>query len=93
MAAVAGVSSPIHRMFFHSREQLITPASVRLLTLRRQADCGKAETQLGYKATSIEAAFRLAYRHFVERGLIAGGRADDALAEGSRVITGEDTQH
>ncbi|GLZ32397.1 dihydroflavonol-4-reductase [Lentzea sp. NBRC 105346] len=52
------------------REQLLTPAAVRLLTQRRRADCTKARTELGFAPTSIEDSIREAYEDFVRRGLI-----------------------
>ena len=47
-----------------------TPASVRLLRMRRRADCSKAARELGYQPTGIEPAVREAYEWFVERGVI-----------------------
>jgi len=75
MAGLVALVSPVLRRLVPGHEQLITPASVRLLTARRRADCSKAVTELGYQPTSIEHAFREAYAHFVRRGIILPPRS------------------
>ncbi|HEV2371536.1 MAG TPA: NAD-dependent epimerase/dehydratase family protein [Streptosporangiaceae bacterium] len=74
MAGIAGVVSPVLGRVAPGHEQLITPASVRLLAQQRRADCAKARTELGYQPTSIEQAVREAYEHFVQRGVIPSPR-------------------
>ena len=70
MAPVAAVSEAIHRRFLPGRRQLMTPAAVRLLSLGRRADTGKAQRELGFRPGSITEAVGEAYRWFVERGVI-----------------------
>jgi nucleoside-diphosphate-sugar epimerase len=70
MAAAARVTSPVMNRFFPDVPQRFTPASVRLLRMRRQADCTKACEELGYRPTAIEEAVQEAYDWFVERGVI-----------------------
>lgn len=53
-----------------SRRPRLTPAAVRFLRSRRQADCTKAKTELGYCPTSLEPAVIAAYESFARRGLI-----------------------
>jgi nucleoside-diphosphate-sugar epimerase len=74
MSGLAHVSSFVLTNLFPTRPQRFTPAAVRLLTLRRRADTGRAQRELGYSPTSIEDALREAYEHFVERGEIASPR-------------------
>jgi nucleoside-diphosphate-sugar epimerase len=87
MAGLAGVVSPVLGRLAPGHEQLITPASVRLLTARRRADCSKAVTELGYEPTSIEHAFREAYEHFARRGLIPAPRRPAWSAGKSAVLS------
>jgi nucleoside-diphosphate-sugar epimerase len=70
MAGIAQVSSFVLTHFFPTVPQRFTPQAVRLLQMRRRADTGRAQRELGYQPTSIEEALREAYEHFVERGLI-----------------------
>jgi nucleoside-diphosphate-sugar epimerase len=74
MAGIAQVSSFVLTNFFPSVPQRFTPAAVRLLQMRRRADTRRAQSELGYRPTSIEDALRDAYEHFVERGLIVAPR-------------------
>jgi nucleoside-diphosphate-sugar epimerase len=85
MAGVAAVSEVIYRRFLPGRRQLMTPAAVRLLSLGRRADTGKAQRELGYRPGSIADAVHEAYQWFVDRGVIerpatiaAGSRAQPA---------------
>ena len=70
MAAVARIVSPVLNTCFPDVPQRFTPASVRLLRMRRQADSSKASEELGYRPTSIEQAVQEAYDWFVEHGMI-----------------------
>lgn len=56
---------------FPDWEPRFTPAAVRLLRLRRRADCRKAKTELGFTPTPLAEAVREAYAWFRERGEIA----------------------
>jgi nucleoside-diphosphate-sugar epimerase len=85
MAGVARITSTVLNNFFPDVPQRFTPASVRLLRMRRRADCSKAASELGYRPTSIEEAVQEAYDWFLERGVIrraeAVGRAREARAD------------
>jgi nucleoside-diphosphate-sugar epimerase len=54
-----------------------TPGAIRLLRMRRRADCSKAKRELGYQPGSMADAVREAYGCFVRRGLIASPRRTD----------------
>jgi nucleoside-diphosphate-sugar epimerase len=70
MNVLAHISSFVLNRVAPERPQRFTPDAVRLLSLKRQADVGKARTELGYEPGSIEQAVRDAYAGFVERGLV-----------------------
>jgi nucleoside-diphosphate-sugar epimerase len=72
MLLLAHVSSFVLNRVAPSRPQRFTPDAVRLLSLERRADLGKARRELGYEPGRIEDAVRAAYASFVARGLIAG---------------------
>ncbi|TWP48109.1 NAD-dependent epimerase/dehydratase family protein [Lentzea tibetensis] len=70
-ALVGGVGRVLSPLLARTgREQLLTPAAVRLLTQGRRADCTRARVELGYAPTSVEDAIREAHDDFVRRGLI-----------------------
>ncbi|MFS8070772.1 MAG: hypothetical protein ACMG6S_30770, partial [Byssovorax sp.] len=52
--------------------QRFTPGAVRILGMARRADTSKAQTELGYRPTSVEEAIKQAYEFFVEQGQIEG---------------------
>ncbi|MER6760983.1 MULTISPECIES: NAD-dependent epimerase/dehydratase family protein [Amycolatopsis] len=70
VSGVGRIASPLLGKLLPGREQLLTPAAVRLLTSRRRADCSKSMAELGFVPTSIEGAVRDAHEHFVRRGLL-----------------------
>lgn len=70
MMGIAHASNAVLTTLFPRMPRRFTPAAVRLLQMRRRADTGKAQRELGYRPTSIEDALREAYEHFVERGLV-----------------------
>jgi nucleoside-diphosphate-sugar epimerase len=70
MNVVAHVSSFVLSSFFPKVPQRFTPFAVHVLQLRRRADTGKAQRELGYQPTSVEDALREAYEWFVEAGEI-----------------------
>ncbi len=70
MSAVAHVSTFVLRRLAPSRPLRFTPDAVRLLTMQRRADIGKARRELGYEPTSLEDAVREAYEWFVASGQI-----------------------
>jgi nucleoside-diphosphate-sugar epimerase len=84
MKVLAHVSSFVLNRVAPERPQRFTPDAVRLLTLMRRADIGKARSELGYVPGSIEDALREAYTGFVERGLVKGGGAPSAVPEPAR---------
>lgn len=72
MSAVANLTAVALPLLTPSAEQLLTPAAIRILRLNRRADISKAERELGFRPTSIEAAVAEAYEWFVARGMIRG---------------------
>ncbi|MFJ7078999.1 NAD-dependent epimerase/dehydratase family protein [Streptomyces sp. NPDC098781] len=70
VTGISRFSSPVLARLSPERQQLFTPAAVRVLTLSRRADCTKARTELGFRPTSVADAVREAYDDFVRRGLI-----------------------
>ena len=75
MIGVAEVGDFLYRHLLPSRRQLLTPAAVRLLSMGRRADTGKAQRELGYRPGSVPEAVREAYEWFVARGMIARPRS------------------
>ena len=71
MAAIAGVASPMLSALAPGKPQRFTPGAVRLLRMRRRADCSKAKQELGYQPTSIKDALREAHEWFVATGQIS----------------------
>jgi nucleoside-diphosphate-sugar epimerase len=57
------------------REPRFTPGAVRLLTMARRADNGKARRELGYQPTSIREAVAEQYAFFVRQGWVRAGSA------------------
>ncbi|HEY3497716.1 MAG TPA: NAD-dependent epimerase/dehydratase family protein, partial [Polyangiaceae bacterium] len=70
MKVLAHISSFVLNRVAPERPQRFTPDAVRLLSLRRHADIGKARAELGFGPGSIEQALREAYESFVARGLV-----------------------
>lgn len=70
MAALAEVADKTWFRVFPNRPRRFTPAAVRLLHMRRQADHEKAKRELGFQPTSLAEAVRDAYEDFVRRGVI-----------------------
>lgn len=70
MAALAEVTDKTWFRVFPNLPRRFTPAAVRLLQMRRQADHDKAKQELGYQPTQLSQAVREAYEDFVRRGLI-----------------------
>jgi nucleoside-diphosphate-sugar epimerase len=70
MAAIAEVADKTWFRAFPNQPRRFTPAAVRLLSMKRRADHGKARTELGYQPTPLKDAIREAYDDFVRRGVI-----------------------
>lgn len=70
MAAIAEVADKTWFRAFPNKPRRFTPAAVRLLTLRRRADHGKAREELGFQPTPLRQAVQEAYDDFVRRGVI-----------------------
>lgn len=70
MAALAEVTDKTWYRLFPNLPRRFTPAAVRLLRMRRQADHDKAKQELGYRPGHLSQAVREAYEDFVRRGLI-----------------------
>lgn len=73
MAAIAEVAEKTWFRAFPNQPRRFTPAAVRLLSMKRRADHGKARTELGYQPTPLKDAIRDAYEDFVRRGVIRPG--------------------
>lgn len=85
MAAIAPVSQLVQSALFPSRPQRLTPGAIRILRMERHADTSKAQRELGFRPTSIEAAIGEAYEFFVARGDIAGTRASSVRSARSAI--------
>ena len=70
MAAIAEVADKTWFRAFPNQPRRFTPAAVRLLSMKRRADHGKARTELGFQPTPLKDAIREAYDDFVRRGVI-----------------------
>lgn len=70
MAAIAEVADKTWFRAFPNQPRRFTPAAVRLLSMKRRADHGKARAELGYQPTPLMDAIRDAYEDFVRRGVI-----------------------
>jgi nucleoside-diphosphate-sugar epimerase len=75
MARIAVVSSFVLDNFFPDVPQRFTPGAVRILGMGRRADTAKAQSELGYRPTSVEEAVKQAYEFLVEQGEITGAFA------------------
>jgi 3beta-hydroxysteroid-4beta-carboxylate 3-dehydrogenase (decarboxylating) len=75
MAKIAVVSSFVLDNFFPDVPQRFTPGAVRILGMGRRADTTKAQSELGYRPTSVEEAVKQAYEFLVEQGEITGAVA------------------
>ena len=78
MAGLAEVADKTWYRAFPNLPRRFTPAAVRLLRMRRRADHGKAQRELGYQPTELLQAVQDAYAHFVERGIIKPSIANPA---------------
>ena len=70
MAVLAELADLTWYRAFPNLPRRFTPAAVRLLRMRRRADHGKAQRELGYQPTELSQAVKDGYEHFVQRGLI-----------------------
>jgi nucleoside-diphosphate-sugar epimerase len=70
MAAVAEVADKTWFRVFPNQPRRFTPAAVRLLSMRRRADHGKARQELGFQPTSLRESVQEAYDDFRRRGVI-----------------------
>ena len=70
MAAIAEVADKTWFRAFPNQPRRFTPAAVRLLSMKRRANHGKARAELGYQPTPLKDAIRDAYEDFVRRGVI-----------------------
>jgi nucleoside-diphosphate-sugar epimerase len=69
LRGVAEITSRVGALLAPHAEPLLTPAALRLLRLGRRADTRKAREELGFVATSVEAAIQDAWSDFVARGV------------------------
>jgi nucleoside-diphosphate-sugar epimerase len=84
MAGLASTSERLFGKLLPAADRRFTPAAVAFLRSRRQADCGKARGELGYRPTDISSAVSDAYDCFVRRGLIPATARQAADEEGRR---------
>src|SRR5262249_50880428 len=84
MIGVAEIGDFVYRHFLPGRRQLLTPAAVRLLSIGRRADIGKAQRELGYRPGSLREAVQEAYDCFAARGMIA--RTHPIMVGGSEAV-------
>ena len=77
MAGIASLSDLLLR-HFPNMPRRFTPGAVRLLRMRRRADCTRARRELGYQPTDIADAVRAAYEFFVRRRLISSPKKADS---------------
>lgn len=70
MAAMAHIADKTWFRFFPNQPRRFTPAAVRLLSMHRKVDNTKAQSELGFRPTSLRDAIQSAYDDFVQRGVI-----------------------
>jgi nucleoside-diphosphate-sugar epimerase len=70
MYGIAKTISPFVAWWVPPERHRLTPAAIDILTLHRRADITKAETELGYRPTSVIQAAREACEWFRGRGFI-----------------------
>jgi nucleoside-diphosphate-sugar epimerase len=71
MAVAAEVAALVMPRLMPKAQQLLTPAAIRILRQNRRANTSKAQQELGFRPTPIEAAVREAYDWFVAQGVIS----------------------
>ncbi|BAZ50098.1 dihydrokaempferol 4-reductase [Nostoc sp. NIES-4103] len=86
ITGIATVTDAILPRFFPHTPQNLTLGAVNLLRMNQTADCSKAQTELGFKPTSIEQAVTDAYQDFVHRGLIIKGNREQGTLNREQVI-------
>mgnify|MGYP002780229869 CR=1 FL=1 len=83
MAAVAEVTAFAQTYLLPKSSPRLTPGAIRILRKQRHTSTQKAQSELGYKPSSIEDAVREAYEDFIRRGLIPGKSASSRSAQAS----------
>ncbi len=86
MRPISHLTSFMMARFRPDDPQRFTPGALRILAQHRKADTTKAQTELGYRPTSIEEAVRDAYAFFGRQGAIAGYQAPAALQPTGRPV-------
>ena len=56
--------------YFPDAPQRLTPAAIKLLSMRRRADTSKARRELGFEPTSLRSAIEEAYEFFVRERMV-----------------------
>lgn len=74
LGTIAEVTSAFMTTFFPNSTQLITPGAIDILRKQRRADTSKAQSELGFRPSSVRQAIHEAYDDFARRGLVAAGR-------------------
>jgi nucleoside-diphosphate-sugar epimerase len=97
MKPIAHVTSFLMSRFKPNDPQRFTPGALRILSQHRKADTTKAQTELGYRPTSIEEAVTEAYHFFGQQGAIKDYRPPAAAAmpptRGAAVATNGKQSH
>ncbi len=87
-SAFANVASPVMSRLLPNFPQRLTPGAIRLLQMCRHADTSRAQNELGFRPTSIEAAIEEAYAFHYARGAIRNpeAKAPAQPAEGTSPV-------
>lgn len=70
MQGIFEIVSPFAQRLAPKLAEVLTPGGMKILHLRRRADSGKAQRELGFRPTSIRQAVEEAYEFHVHRGAI-----------------------
>lgn len=84
MLGFAHVAQFMLSRFAPHRPQRFTPGAVRVLQMYRKANTQKAQTELGYRPTSLEDSIREQYWFFVDQGLITNPKGERPTAKPPR---------
>ena len=80
MAKVTGLYAGSLAKLFPKLPQRLTPGAIGVLQMRRHADTGKAQRELGYRPTNIREAVRDAFVFFAREGKLPAEVRDRVLS-------------